>query len=64
MSFPKGVTVAGLAIAISAIFVDPANTPWLASLFGAAASAKLAAAGALIAAFGKSLAAPSGPAAR
>ena len=61
MSFPKGVTVAGLVVAISAIFVDPANAPWLTSVFGAAASAKLGAIGALIAALGKGLTAPSSP---
>ena len=56
---PKIVTVLGLLLALSAVFVDPANSQWLAALIGANAAAKLAAAGAIIAALGRALFAPS-----
>ena len=55
MKLPKSVTVAGLVLALAAVFVDPANTPWLTSLLGEHTATKLAAAGAILAALGRAL---------
>lgn len=57
MSFklPKGVTVAGLLIAIGGLFIDPTTTPVIADLLGAHAGAKVAALGALLASLGRAL---------
>lgn len=57
----RWVTVSGLLIAVAAIFIDPATAPWLAALLGEAAAAKIAAAGALLAALGRALIPPSSP---
>lgn len=58
MTLPKSATLVGLLLAIAAVIVDPAATPWLAALLGEQAATKLAAVGALIAAFGKALTFP------
>lgn len=55
MKLPKGVTIAGLLLAIGGLFVDPATTPFLTTLLGDHAGAKVAAAGALLAALGRAL---------
>lgn len=55
------VTVAGLVIAIGAIFVDPATVPFLTTLLGEHAATKLSAFGALLAAIGRALIPPSEP---
>jgi hypothetical protein len=45
-------------LAIGAVFVDPSNAPWLANLLGEHMATKLAAAGAILSAFGRALFAP------
>ena len=57
----RWVTVVGLIIAGAAVLVDPASTPWLTALLGAAATTKLAAFGALISSIGRALIPPSAP---
>ena len=52
------VTVFGLLVSVGAIFIDPATTPFLATLFGEHAATKVAAVGALIAALGRALIPP------
>lgn len=55
MTLPRSVTLAGLVLAVGAVIVDPANAPWMTALLGQTAATKLAAVGALLAAFGKAL---------
>lgn len=52
---PKSVTLLGLVLALAAVFVDPANAPWLANLLGEHMATKLAAAGAILSAMGRAL---------
>jgi hypothetical protein len=58
---PRSVTVSGLLLAVAAVVIDPANVPWLTQLLGAAATTKVAAVGALIAAMGRALVPPAVP---
>ncbi len=53
------ITVVGLLVAVGAIFLDPATTPFLTTLLGEAAATKLAAFGALVASIGRALIPPS-----
>ncbi len=55
MKPPKYVTLVGLLISLSAVLVDPSNTPWMVELLGAHAGTKVAAFGAIIAALGRAL---------
>ena len=55
MSSSKAVSIFGLVVAVAAVFIDPSTQAALAAVFGAAAAAKIAAIGALIAALGKGL---------
>lgn len=55
----RWVTIAGLVIAITSLFLDPTVVPLLTTLLGANAAAKLAAIGALIASIGRALIPPS-----
>jgi hypothetical protein len=53
--FPKGVTVFGVVLAVSAVLVDPGTIPFLAQLLGDHAATKVAALGAVVSALGKAL---------
>lgn len=55
MKLPKSFTVLGLVIAIAAVLIDPVNQPWLVSLLGENAAAKLAAVGAILSAMGRAV---------
>lgn len=55
---PRGMTWAGLALAVSMVFVDPGTLPFVAELVGEHAAEKLGALGALVAALGRALAEP------
>ena len=55
MTLPRSATLVGLVVALGAVIVDPSNVPFLTALLGPAAATKLAAVGALLAAFGKAL---------
>lgn len=61
MKLPKSVTVFGVVLALAAVVVDPVNAPWLTDLLGEQASAKLAAVGAMLAAVGRAVFAPTPP---
>lgn len=52
---PKGLTVFGVLVSISAVLFDPDTIPFIVTLVGEHAAAKIAAVGAIIAAFGKAL---------
>lgn len=58
MKLPKSVTIAGLVLALAAIFVDPSSQSWLTTLLGEQAATKLAAIGALLSALGRAVLAP------
>lgn len=58
MSLPKSATLSGLVVALAAVLIDPASLPWLTHLLGEQAATKLAAVGALVAAFGRALTQP------
>jgi len=60
---PRYVTIIGLVIAIVASLTDPALVPFLTTILGDQATAKIAALGALIAAVGRALFPPSAAAA-
>lgn len=62
MKLPKSVTVLGLVLALASVVIDPANAPWLTDLFGADATTKLSAAGAVLAALGRALFGSTAPA--
>ena len=55
---PRWVTIVGLLLAVVSTLLDPQTLPVLTSVLGAAATTKLAAIGALLAAFGRALIAP------
>lgn len=55
MTFPKGLTIVGVLIAIAAVLIDPASAPFLEELIGQHAATKLAAVGALLAALGRAI---------
>ena len=63
ISVPRGVTAIGLLLAIAAVLMDHQVVTLLAPLIGANAAAKLGAAGALLAAFGRALTDHKAPAA-
>ena len=58
---PRYVTIFGLILAVTSIFLDPSTVPALTTVFGEAATTKLAAIGALIASLGRALIPPSEP---
>lgn len=54
-TLPRGVTLVGLLLAVAAVLMDREVVALLSPLIGAHAAAKLAAAGAVLAAFGRAL---------
>lgn len=58
-AFPKSLTLVGVVVAIAAVLVDPAVVPFLSTILGEHVATKIAALGAIIAAFGRALQEPS-----
>ena len=55
MTLPRSATLVGLVVALAAVVMDPANIPMLVQLFGEHAATKVAAIGAILAAFGRAI---------